>query len=343
MPSLNLKKYFSQFDGDTYWSNPPTNSKTGTCVEACLKMVDCYLTDREISIKDIVKNGDNNPNVTDFDGANKAAHWLGFNLYQHTKATPKMIKEFLGYGHLMIALVYYNSIPKKYRQISYDGWHAILITGYDEKNNSVRYADPAFLGSRRDEGYMNNNKWISWDDLALGWGPTNYILWEVQKAKEEQPSNPEPLPDPKDEEIKSLRKERDTLLNDIFSTPTNEYIAGMTKKAGWEYRVNAANDKASQETKERLQIEKKLVATDKLLNSKIDELEGLKKEMENLDSDYDKQRARVIVLESQKALLEEENAFLKKKLAGIREDNLENIFVKLFKKFISIFNKSKEV
>ena len=181
MPSIDINYFASQFDGDTMWYYKDGVKKSGTCVETCLKMIDNYLTVRQNAIINIVKNGDNNPKTTTFEGAVKSAKWLGFPLFQHKPIAISQIKEFLDYGHLLIAIIDYSKMPIK--GMNYNGVHAILITGIDDNNNSIRYADPIYSGASREEGWMNNKKWISWKNLDPAWKVTGYTCWEVQKSK----------------------------------------------------------------------------------------------------------------------------------------------------------------
>lgn len=357
---INIPKYFSQFDGDTMWYEKNGKKYTGTCVETCLKMADCYLTGREVAIKDIVKNGDNNPEITSYTGAQKAAKWLGFTIYQHKPTSVQQIKEFLGYGHLIIAIVQYNYIPSTHRQISFEGGHALLITGIDEKNNSIRYADPAFSGATRNDGWMNNGKWISWNELKKAWEYYGYMAWEVQKSKDvpkPEPA-PKPTPDPKDKEIetlkaevKTLKDQNDDLKNDIFTTPNKEYIKGKPKKAGWEYRVRVAEGNANDAEKrakelgnKSVEIEKKLSATTELLNKKIAIIDGLKNDIEKIKEEKDLELGKNVTLQKNNDDLTQENKELRNKIINLTEninqEDLENIFVKLFKKFINIFKKA---
>lgn len=168
---IDIPKYFSQFDGDTYWYYENGRKKSGTCVETCLKMIDHYLTGREVAIKDIVKHGDNNPRYTTIQGAQQSANWLGFHLFLDFWSNEWLLKTHMKDGRLVIALVNYGKIPAKYKQAgeTYQGDHAILITGVSDNGQAIRYADPIFRGAHRHEGWMNNNKWIAWDDLRPAW------------------------------------------------------------------------------------------------------------------------------------------------------------------------------
>lgn len=172
MPNLN--KYFSQWDSDNGGFN-------GLCVETCLKMADCYYHDREIPLTEIVKNGDGSGSNTTEHGAIKAAQYLKLN----PKPTNMMwkdinqqdLKTWFDKGNLVMAFVNYGLIPAKYKQDQFfKGTHAILLTAISDDLQSIRYADPNFAdvplheyAGHRVDGWMNNNKWISWADFAPAW------------------------------------------------------------------------------------------------------------------------------------------------------------------------------
>lgn len=188
---IDIPFFYSQFDSDTMWSDS-VKKTSGTCVETCLKMVYSYLTGKtDRTIYDIVVHGDNNPSFTSVNGAQQSANWLGISL-TYRNFIPSQIKNFIKNGHLIIAIVSYNLIPVKYRQISFSGSHAILITGITD-DNAVRYADPAFSGNRRNDGWMNNGKYILWNDISLAWGDYRYEGFLINNIKEDNMSALEDL------------------------------------------------------------------------------------------------------------------------------------------------------
>lgn len=159
MAAINIQKYFSQKDGDT-------GPYKGTCGEACLKMIDHYLTGREVPISAIVEGGDKNGAITNFTGMIDAANWLGFGVVRYSGVTAKQIQGWLSEGKLLVAAILYSKWPSKYKQdTAYTYGHFILITGITDDLKAIRFADPYFWGNRREEGWMNNNKWATWDDF----------------------------------------------------------------------------------------------------------------------------------------------------------------------------------
>ena len=167
MPDIRIPKYFSQLDGD---SSP----YSGTCAETVLKMMDHYLTGREISISDIVKNGDKDGSNTTLAGMRQAAQWLGFDLTYKDNVREDDIKKWLAEGKLILAVIKYSLWENKYKQdLSYPGGHAILITGMTDDGKAIRFADPYFkdgkikgiYDGKRWDGWMENNKWASYGDF----------------------------------------------------------------------------------------------------------------------------------------------------------------------------------
>jgi len=167
MPDIRIPKYFSQLDGD---SSP----YSGTCAETVLKMMDHYLTGREISISDIVKHGDKDGSNTTLVGMRQAAQWLGFDLTYKDNVREDDIKKWLAEGKLILAVIKYSLWENKYKQdLSYPGGHAILITGMTDDGKAIRFADPYFrdgkikgiYDGKRWDGFMDNNKWASYGDF----------------------------------------------------------------------------------------------------------------------------------------------------------------------------------
>ena len=208
MPGIDKIKYFSQWDGDN-------GGARGACGETCLKMIDQYLTGREIPISAIIANGDGNPNITSLAGMVKAANWLGFGLNAYRRTNIDDIKKWLKEGRLVVAVIKYSAWPTKHKQdLSYKSGHFILITAVDDNNNSVRFADPNFWGARRDEGYMNNNKWANFDEFNRAFNHGDGAIEAngtvlVSKKVKEVPAPPAPQPpvDP----CHDVKVERDSL------------------------------------------------------------------------------------------------------------------------------------
>lgn len=292
---IDIKKYFSQFDGDN-------GGYTGTCVETCLKMVDCYLTGKEIAIKDIVKNGDNDPSFTTIAGAEKAAKFLGFPIIAKNGFNNASVRNALKVGHLIIAIIEYGKLPALYKQDqNYKGGHAVLITGISD-DNSIRYADPNFRGADRDKGFMNNNKWASNGDFMKAWGPYNTLGFEVNKTKA-VPAPVTPKPDPKDKEIETLKDEikklnqqiknindgNNDLLNDIFSTPNKAYVPGKPQKAGWQYRTNTQDELIKEYIKKEATHATEIAKRDETIKDLNNKLVGENERFIELVKSYDKE------------------------------------------------------
>lgn len=159
MADIRIPKYFSQKDGDN-------GGAKGACGETCLKMIDCYLTGREVPISAIIANGDGNPNITSIAGMQKASAWLGFKTEYYYDANYDDIHRWLSDGRLIVAVIKYGLWANKYKQdTSYQSGHFILLTGITDDRGAIRFADPYFWGTRREEGWMNNNKWATKDDF----------------------------------------------------------------------------------------------------------------------------------------------------------------------------------
>lgn len=161
MPAININKYFSQWDDDN-------GGATGACGETCLKMIDTHLTNREIAISEIIRNGDNNTAITNIQGMKDAASWLGFGVDYYYDVVESDIKKWLAEGKLIVAVIDYSKFPAKYKQDqNYNSGHFILITGVTDDGKAIRFADPNFWGSHRNDGWMDNNKWASYGDFYM--------------------------------------------------------------------------------------------------------------------------------------------------------------------------------
>ena len=175
MPSLN--KYFSQLDADH-------GTFTGLCAETCLKMADTYYHDREIPLTQIVAMGDGDGSNTSEAGAIKTAKALNLQIGQYNgkdvfwgDITQADLKLWLGNGNLVMAFINYSLVPDVYKQdLDYPGIHAILLTAITDDGGAVRYADPYFSDNpirgypgKRENGWMKNNKWITWAELSKAW------------------------------------------------------------------------------------------------------------------------------------------------------------------------------
>lgn len=161
MAAINLSRYFSQWDGDT-------GGATGACGETCLKMIDNYLTGREVAISDIIKNGDNDPRITSIAGMQKAAAWLGYGVDYYYDVREADIMKWLSEGKLIVAVLKYGLFPSKYKQdLKYQSGHFVVITGITDDGKAIRFADPNFWGNQRNDGWMDNNKWASYGDFYL--------------------------------------------------------------------------------------------------------------------------------------------------------------------------------
>ena len=212
MAAISLKSYYSQFDGDSKYVPATATEKAknnGQCIETCCKMIDRTFTEREIGIWDITMNGDKDTKNTTIAGAKSAAAWLGWGLNHWWSINPTDIKNWLNEGRLIIAIITYSKIPNLYKQdLKYQGGHAIVISGIDESNNSIRYADPDFSGARRNDGWYNNNKWISWSDLSPAWADQNYLGFTTIKTINDY--KPQPIPQPETD----YKKLYETCLNE---------------------------------------------------------------------------------------------------------------------------------
>lgn len=244
MPSINIPKYHSQLDGDN-------GGAKGACGETCLKMIDTYLTGREIPISAIIANGDKDPLITSTAGMIKAADWLGFGMIRYSGAVAGDYKNWLAEGKLVVAAIDYSKWPDKYKHDGdYDGGHFILITGITDDLGAIRFADPYFrdgllIGryggrytAKREDGWMKNNKWATWADFynasyhgkeaAIAKNGTALV---AQKAKEVTP--PPPPVDPcagVKAERDQARIERDSLKTQLLVAEDN-FIKERIKNA----------------------------------------------------------------------------------------------------------------
>jgi len=185
----DIKIFRSQWDSDS-------GGMKGLCVETALGMADCYYHDRFIPLTEIVKNGDGDGTNTTELGAIKAANYLKLNpkpINTFWKDINQQdLKTWLGKGNLIVAFVMYNLIPAKYKQDTFAGLHAILLTAISDDLQSVRYADPDFWGAHREDGWMNNNKWITWAELAVAWKAAYkpFMGLQIDMIKEIPPTEP---------------------------------------------------------------------------------------------------------------------------------------------------------
>jgi hypothetical protein len=207
MPAINISSYFSQWDGDS-------GGAKGACGETCLKMIDTYLTGRQVPISAIIQNGDGDPNITTLAGMQKAADWLGFGVTYYYETLESDLRQWLNEGRLIVAVLKYDFLPAKYKQdLNYNSGHFVLVTGITDDGQSIRYADPNFWGMRREEGWMNNNKWATYGDFYLAFyhnAPSisrNGTVLVSKKVKEQAP----PLPMPPSNPCEQIEIERDTL------------------------------------------------------------------------------------------------------------------------------------
>jgi hypothetical protein len=192
---MGIDKYFSQWD-DCTWGGV---RYTGLCFETCIKMVKYTLHHQEVPLQTIVANGDKNPNVTTIDGMKLTCSGNDLAAEYWYEATQEDLRKWINIDRrYVIAIVNYNKIPSKYKQdLGNVTGHAILLTHVAD-DGSVRYADPDFSGTRRNEGWYDNNKWIGWADffpafhhgMYPGIGYRNGTVLVIKEAK------PVPTPPP---------------------------------------------------------------------------------------------------------------------------------------------------
>lgn len=215
MPSINIPKYHSQWDGDN-------GGARGACGETCLKMIDNYLTGREVPISAIIANGDGDPNITSIAGMKKAADWLGFGVDYYYDAKETDIKKWLSEGRLIVAVIKYGLFPAKYKQDqTYQSGHFILLTAIADDGGAIRFADPNFRGDMRDDGWMKNNKWATYADFYRAFFHNdgnisrNGAVLVSKKVKEVTP--PAPPVDP----CNGVKVERDSLKTQLLVAEDN--------------------------------------------------------------------------------------------------------------------------
>lgn len=150
-----------------------------------------------------------------------------------------------------------------------------------------------------------------------------------------------------DKKLSNSTNKIKTLENDIFSRPNKSYHPKMTKKAGWKYKVEVAEGKrheaekeAKKATAEKEKSEKRYQDAKEILTKKIEAIESLKQEKSEIEGKLNSKIAQNVVLQQEKQKVEEENEVLRKQISGGEPEDLENIFVKLFRKFIGIFKKA---
>lgn len=310
MAAINIPKYFSQKDGDT-------GPYKGTCGETCLKMIDHYLTGREVPISAIVEGGDKNGAITNFTGMIDAANWLGFGAVRHSGVTAKQIQGWLSEGKLLVAAILYSKWPSKYKQdTAYTSGHFILITGITDDLKAIRFADPYFWGNRREEGWMNNNKWATWDDFYTAFYHNSDISQNgsVVVSKVGKPAAPPPPPADPCAGVKAERDqaliERDSLKTQLLVAEDN-FIKERIKLAGElehqrllhenaikAHEVNEASltariEEVTGEYNTLAESHRKLEGTlevirkdlDKTIRDKDEVIEGLRQEKENLQKE----------------------------------------------------------
>lgn len=234
----DITKYFSQWDSDN-------GGYKGLCVETSLKIAKYYYDNVEVPLTTIVVNGDGDGTNTTEAGAIKAANYLGLNP-KPTNTFWKDInqadlKAWLGKGNLVVAFVMYNLIPAKYKQDDFAGLHAILLTAIVD-DGSVRYCDPDFWGARREEGWMNNNKWISWADLAPAWKAAYkpYMGLQLDRVKE----TPPPPVDPCATQNAEIAEQKATILK--LETAKNDLVKRLAETSVEIEKLKVFNSELSQ-------------------------------------------------------------------------------------------------
>lgn len=304
MAAINLPKFYSQWDGDN-------GGAKGACGETCLKMIDHHLTGREIAISDIIKNGDNNPAITSTDGMKKAADWLGFGVDYYYDARESDIKRWLSEGKLIVAVLKYGLFPAKYKQDQkYQSGHFVVITGMTDDGKAIRFADPNFWGDRREEGWMDNNKWASYGDFYLAFYHNdgaicrNGTVLVCKKGK--LPTPPASVPDPcanvkQDLEVKS--RALDAARELVYSLESQRAILTeqnkkLTEEAGQlRDHVVSMDGQLKVLTGERDRFQKSLVIAEAQLGQKDTAIGRLEGQVEGLTGELQQRDGEIVGLQ----------------------------------------------
>lgn len=311
MPSINIPKFHSQWDGDN-------GGAKGACGETCLKMIDQYLTGREIPISAIIANGDGDPTITSIAGMKKAADWLGFGVDYYYDAREGDIKKWLSEGRLIVAVIKYGLFPAKYKQDQvYKSGHFILLTAIADDGKAIRFADPNFKGAAREDGWMKNNKWATYADFNGAFFHNdgnisrNGAVLVSKKVKEVTP--PPPPVDPCAEvgaERDQARIERDSLKTQLLVAEDNFIKERIKNAAEMEHQrllheaaigaheVNEASlssriEEVTREYNVLAESHRKLENTLEIVRKDLDQtvrdkdevIEGLRQEKENLQKE----------------------------------------------------------
>lgn len=156
--------YISQWDSNAKFSKDD-------CVPTCASMLIAYYGGSIDPDKITEKIGQG---LVDFNEIKTALNAFNYKIIGTTFRTIDDLKKSIDAGIPFIAIIHYGDLPG--RQDTYSGGHAVVVTGYDDKDIYVN--DPDFWSPRRNEG--ENKKYPiasfekAWNSKADGNNPGNF-------------------------------------------------------------------------------------------------------------------------------------------------------------------------
>lgn len=223
------------------------------------------------------------------------------------------LKKSIDSGVPFIAILHYGDLPN--RQDTYTGGHAVVVTGYDDKNIYVN--DPNFWGDRREEG---NNKMYpitsfdkAWQSKADGNNPGNFWYFD--------------LPVPGNSLAMVLDEDIPTAIEDKYDLKSYEWYSKYwtgDELIRDSIKTHAEFEKLESKYKD---LQKTNKNNEGIIASQVSEIKSKIQHIENLQSSNSELTAQISVMSGQV-----ESAISEKKIAQKSLQRLTDLYNELVDK-----------